>query len=238
MPHRFVQDYVGDNQWGVLRARYRALGLDWTSELGATPRKTAPGSDFDTFFQPDGDVVVSGTSGNVSMRSLLLGQHLGLRRGPGGLALRLSWRYRQDTSRFQVGDKLVTHTQPASRVTSREQSRETTHSRVHELELGAARQWSLGPSWRLRSEAAASPAVVASLTTILPDKYPGQELAFRAAAFGLSLRTGLAYARGGLVLEGYGDYRRTWSYARSRQFRRETWGAGLRLGFERQRPTR
>src|SRR5687767_11874948 len=68
VPHSFVQTYTADNQWATLRGCYRALGQLWETGFGVTPQRTTYGDDYDTFLQPDGNIIVSGTRGKVSMR--------------------------------------------------------------------------------------------------------------------------------------------------------------------------
>src|SRR5947208_1435931 len=70
VPHRFAQTYVADNQWFVCAARYPLFGDVMETEVGFAPGKATFASDFDTFSDPNGDVVVSGTDGAVSMHAL------------------------------------------------------------------------------------------------------------------------------------------------------------------------
>jgi hypothetical protein len=69
VPHSFAQTYVADNQWLVASARYQVFSQGLETEVGFTPEVTTLGSDFDTFHDPNNDVVVSGTAGDVRMRS-------------------------------------------------------------------------------------------------------------------------------------------------------------------------
>ena len=48
------------------------------SEFAVTRRRVTRGDDYDTFFQPTGDVVVAGTTGDVAMRSWRARQTIGL----------------------------------------------------------------------------------------------------------------------------------------------------------------
>ena len=59
VPHRFDQTYVADNRWFVVSARYPLLGEFMQTEFSLTPWRATFASDLDTFFDPNGDVVVS-----------------------------------------------------------------------------------------------------------------------------------------------------------------------------------
>src|SRR5260221_10708152 len=67
VPHEFTQTYWGDNQWVVFGLRLAPLaqgrGRLFETEIAATRPRTTRGDDYDTFFQPSGDVVVAGTTG-------------------------------------------------------------------------------------------------------------------------------------------------------------------------------
>ena len=60
VPHSFTQAYVANNHWLVLAARYLVGGDAMESEFAITPERQTPGSDLDTFYDPNNDVVVSG----------------------------------------------------------------------------------------------------------------------------------------------------------------------------------
>jgi len=61
VPHFFEQRYVADNVWAFATARYRAR-VRWETSFGLTRRARATADDYDTFFDPDGTVWVSGTT--------------------------------------------------------------------------------------------------------------------------------------------------------------------------------
>ena len=69
VPHFFEQTYVGDNHWLLGHIGYGGVRLRGRTRAGLTATVTTRGDDVDTFFQPGGDVVTSGTTGNVSLSS-------------------------------------------------------------------------------------------------------------------------------------------------------------------------
>jgi hypothetical protein len=74
VPHFFEQTYKADNIWLVGRASYTAAGIRWDSFGGFAPGRDSTGTDFDTFFNPDGTVIVSGTTGGISIGSWRVSQ--------------------------------------------------------------------------------------------------------------------------------------------------------------------
>jgi hypothetical protein len=113
VPHFFRQSYDADNPWLVVQARYPVARQSWRTEFAMTPEVVAYGDDFDTFFQPDGDVVTVGTAGDVSLRSLRFAQRfLAVEQGP--VVLFGSYVYRRDRAEFHPADRVVTHTKPPS----------------------------------------------------------------------------------------------------------------------------
>jgi len=96
VPHFFEQRYVADNLWADVRLRYFAH-VRWETFVGVTPgarRRSA--DDHDTFFDPDGSVVVSGTTGGVLIRSFEVSQRAEISRA-GPLRLFASYRFRLDS---------------------------------------------------------------------------------------------------------------------------------------------
>ena len=89
-----------------MTARYRA-GVRSETTVGATPARIATADDYDTFFQPDGAVIVSGTTGDASMRSFSVGQRAWIGR-LAGVDLVAGYRFRFDKAAFGVGHKTVT----------------------------------------------------------------------------------------------------------------------------------
>jgi hypothetical protein len=230
IPHYFVQTYTTDNQWATLRGRYLLLGIPWETEFGATPSRTNYGDDYDTTFDPSGDVTVAGTFGNVSMRSYRFSQRARLSKAK-GIVFSAGYDYRLDRSEFQFGNSFETHTRPPSSIYEKLPIQETTRSRFHRIELGGQREWRLLPHSRLVAEVNLTPVTLAYLSVILPAKYPGEELVFLAKAFGFSSRLALVFDTRSFPIELYADYGRDRSYGTSNDVRREFFALGLRLGW-------
>lgn len=180
VPHYFEQTYVADNQWLTGSAQYSLFGDRLETEAAFTPEITTSGKDFDTFFNPGGDVIVYGTGGDVRMRSFRFAQWSEAR------LARLTWRlgyiYRRDRSQFLPTDRIVIHSSPPSETRSPTFGRERTISEVHQIpiDVSGSRAWS--PRWTFITAAQLSPLVWSTLTTHLPDKYPGQPIVFAAKA--------------------------------------------------------
>lgn len=83
------------------------------TEAAATPQRSTRGDDYDTFFEPSGNVVIVGTTGGVSMRSWRVQQMIVLGKKAGADWL-IGYQYRQDRSEFHPGLKSTRHTQPPS----------------------------------------------------------------------------------------------------------------------------
>jgi len=230
VPHNFTQTYWGDNQWGVVRARYRIAGTVLQSEVAITPQRTTRGDDVDEFFQPTGDLATSGTSGNVDLRSWRVRHGVAL-----GRALGLDWRsayqYRRDRSAFHSRQtKTVSHTQPPSSSSFTIEGSETTISEVHEFRVGASRQWDPGRGWRVEAGVDASPATVSRLTTLLPLKYPGREIVFSALV--LTLNPGVTITTGTRVPVMLSLVStQTFSYDNARRFKRRALTASVGVGL-------
>ena len=76
-----------------------------------------------------------------------------------------------------------------------------------------------------------TPFARARLTTIFPEKYPGQEIVFQATTAALAARLRVTWQRGRWPVVFTADYGRTWSYRASAQFSRDALQVGVRLGF-------
>jgi hypothetical protein len=229
VPHFFRQQYTADNDWGLLRVRFGVRHTRWETQVGLTPQVTARGDDFDTFFQPGGDVVVSGTTGNVSMRSLRLDQRVDAHTGS-RLRTYVSYGYRRDRAEFHLGHKSVTHTSPPSVERSIVTTRETTSSDVHEIRFGLDVRTS-GLPWRITWNLEGSPATLARLMVRLPDKYPDRDLRFWARALSAGTALGVERACGPLVLELRAGYARSWSPGSAARFERHGAQATVRVTF-------
>jgi len=227
VPHFFEQTYNADNIWLIGRVRYPAAGIRWETFGGVTPSRDSTGDDFDTFFNPDGTTIVSGTTGGISIKSWRIGQRAEVARR-GSAALFTGYRLRVDRSDFQLGHKTVTRNGflvEATDVTTREM----TSSQLHEVLTGLTVALPLGRKWGLAIDTEIAPIALGRLLVQLPDKYPGQDLVFLAKVgtstshFTLARRTeswGLA-----LVL----DSARTWSYRSTAALKRRVAGFGIVL---------
>ena len=157
VPHSFTQRYVADNQWIFGSARYSVRDDVMQTEFAITPERQTPGSDLDTFYDPNHDVVVSGTSGDVMLRSLRFAQWSEGRLF--GLPWRVGYVYRRDRSQFLPTDRIVTHSNPQSEARSPTFGHETTISHVHEIPIEVSRAWNVS-AWRLVPRAEVSPLIL------------------------------------------------------------------------------
>ncbi len=229
VPHSFVQHYEATAPWLVVRARYPVGGRPGETTIGYAPERGASSSDFDTFFQPDGDVVVSGTSGDARLSAVSIDQRLALA-GTGGWTIGATGRYTARHADFLPSDRVVTHTRPPSETRAFITTREHTSS--HEIRVGLSATWArgLGHGWRFEADGAAWPFVRGRLVTDLPDKYPGQDIEFDATGLGgeaggrLVRRAGAMYVAvtvraGGLL-----------PYHQSASLRQHTFSLGVTVG--------
>lgn len=229
VPHFFRQSYVADHVWLAVRAAFPVGGQRWTADAAFTPETVTFGDDFDTFFQPDGDVVTSGTAGDVSLRSWRASLRF-VDAGRPGAAFRLRYQYRRDRSRFHPADRVVTHTRPPSETRTFITTRETTIAETHEVWIGLALARPLGRRWRVDAGVEVAPTAIARLTTRLPDKYPGRDIVFSAIATTARVHGSLALTGDWWLLEFAGDADRAWSWRSDRGFTREGLGATVRVG--------
>jgi hypothetical protein len=187
----------------------------------------------DTFYDPNDDVVITGTKGDVLMRSLRFAHWSEGRLW--GLPWRLGYTYRRDRSQFLPTDRIVTHSNPPSEIRSPTFGHETTFSRVHEVPLEVSLPTRLSPTWALTVAAQMSPLIWARLTTILPDKYPGQDIVFDAKVIGAGGRLEVV-RRGRWPIVLLLQYGRTWSYRAASQFSRNALQASVEMELVRERP--
>jgi hypothetical protein len=231
VPHFFRQSYDADNQWLAVQARYSVASQGWRTEFAITPEVVTYGDDFDTFFQPDGDIVTTGTAGDVSLRSLRLAQRfLAFERGPASVFA--DYVYRRDRAEFHPADRVVTHTKPPSESREFITTRETTISNVHEVRIGVEFGWRKG-AWLTGASLSAAPTALARLVTKLPDKYPGRDIVFDAIVLAASGEVSLSREWPSWRVEVRADAGRTWSYVEERQYRREGYGLTARIGARR-----
>jgi hypothetical protein len=192
VPHFFEQIYDSDNAWVLVTGHYRLFGGAASTELGLTPHVTRAGSDVDTFFQPSGDVITSGTRGTVRLRSLSLQQRVEMSRWR-SWTVGVTVGYRRSAMDFLPSDRIVTRRQPPSETREPVGGDETTWSHVIESGLTAAAPVDLGARWRLLADAEALPLTRARLTISLPLKYPGELI--RQDTFSFTARGRLALER-------------------------------------------
>lgn len=235
VPHFFEQRYERTGTMLGIAARYRFLGRDMRTALAWSPEVTAFGSDFDTFFQPDGDVAASGTAGDVTLGSLGVEHSIALGAGRGAvLAAVFTWR--RDRADFLPADRVVTHTHPPSETRELTTDRETTTSQVFEVGLEGRWAWIPRDSrWKVEMTGRAVPALRARLLVQLPDKYPDRDIVFSAA--GWSARAGItASRRVGAVRAGItAGYDRAGSYRDAARFSRGAMSAAVVIAFESRR---
>jgi len=229
VPHFFEQRHTADNVWLVGRARFGVAGLRWETELGVTPSTDGLASDYDTFYQPDGNIIVYGTTASTATRSWRLTQQVGLGSWR-GTRLLVGYSYRRDRAIYRPSATTVTQTSPPSSTSFRNESRETTVAEVHEFRFGAERAFGIAHGWRATAASTIAPTTLARLSTILPDKYDTPVV---FVAKGLSMNADLRLTgRFGPVQVGASvSYTRTWSYSRANAFHRDGFGVSLELGI-------
>lgn len=205
VPHFFEQRYEIENVWATAAARYTAA-IPWQTAVGVTVPHDGRADDFDTFFNPGGSIVVSGTTGDARMQSLRVGQ-LGQIARAGAARIAAGYRLRIDRADFGIGHKRVTR--DGALVSAEDvDTRERTSAQLHEFvaALSAARRGS--HRWQIAVDGDVAPLAVARLTVALPDKYPGQDLAFVAKGFAAHARLRVSRARVVATVDGG----RIWSY--------------------------
>lgn len=187
VPHFFEQTYDTRNTWLGARVTHPLFGRVAVARASVTPQATRRADDFDTFFQPDGNVIVSGTTGNASIRSWRLEERVALRHA-GAVSLGVAVAYRHDHARFHDGTGIVRMTAPPSETRRLVTTREFVTSRMIQSSVFAT---TTRGTFSITSDVV--PIAAARLTVDLPDKYPGRLLRFggRYSAAALELR----YAR-------------------------------------------
>ena len=228
VPHFFEQSYVADNLWLVAAARYTAA-VPWETSGGATFRRTLPASDFDTFFNPDGTVVVSGTNGDAEIHSFRVSQRARVGRA-GAVDFSVGYTLRYDRADFLVGHKVVTRNGEviqAFDVTTREM----TSSIVQEFFFGARAGRAVGSAWRMSIGGEAAPTTTGRLAIVLPDKYPGATLVFVADALTATGRVTFARAANRRPIELTIEALRSWGYTSEKSLARDRVSARFVIGL-------
>ena len=146
--------------------------------------------------------------------------------------LRLGYGYRRDTADFLPTDRILAHSNPPSMTRTPIGGNETTISQAHAIAIGLDKRADLSPHWQFTAGADVSPLVLARLTTLLPVKYPGQEIRFQAKVAGLDARAEFAWQRHRWPVVLSASYARTWSYQAASQFARDSAQVGVRVGIQ------
>lgn len=230
VPHFFEQKYGAGNQWIVARARYGAFGRRLETEAGLAFWGTGLGDDYDTFFQPKGDTVVYGTTAVTSLHAFRVGQRVELGTVL-GFTGRVGYVYRRDRSEFRPSDSITRHSNPPSESRFFNTGRETTISAVHEAQFGVTRTVAGTKRWHLVAGIDLSPVTLARLTTILPDKYAGQDIVFIAKGLSLAPSLRLTITRGVAAMGFSADYVHTWPYDSASRFTRDWFAVGAFVGW-------
>jgi hypothetical protein len=227
VPHFFRQTYRLDNTWLVVSARYR-VRWQWETSGGLTPERTRAATDYDTFFDPDGTVWVSGTTGDSAVRSVRFSQQALLDR-IGGMRLIGGYRFRMDRADFRLSHKTVTRngsTVSAADLPGMEHTRGVLHEIFVRLVFAPV---SIG-RWDLAVDADVAPAAIARLHIRLPEKYPGQDLVFGTSALTSTLHVAVARRNTSWPVEISFDAGRAWNYRSSGRIARDGLGASVAVG--------
>jgi hypothetical protein len=219
VPHFFEQRYDADNVWLVVAARYTG-GIPWETVGGVTPGRSTTGDDYDTFFDPDGSVTVSGTTGPVSIQSWRVSQQGDIARA-GAATVTAGYRLRVDRSDFGVGHKTVVRNGTTIEAFDVTDPARTT-SQMHELFGRVRLRGEIGGGWRASIDAELSPMTLGRLLIQLPAKYPGQDLIFYARAAAGSVHATLSPPAGAWPIELGVQLGRTWSYSSAASLHRRT----------------
>lgn len=225
VPHFFEQRYDTDHLWVGVRGRYRLRGLAAETTAALTPQTTARADDFDTFFQPGGNIVVTGTTGNASLRAWDVSQRLATA-GAGTFSYGIGYSYRRDSARYHEGTRITTTTTPPSELREPVTTREFVTSHLHQV-LWFGR-WRASPAWTLGVDAA--PFALGHLAIELPDKYPGQTLGFRARAAILGAEAAVHWPVGAIGVEIAARANRSFSYSNAASLHVSGAAVVVRLG--------
>jgi hypothetical protein len=227
VPHSFEQTYDLDAVWLTVTARYRA-GVRWETSAGLTAEHQGRATDYDTFFDPDGTVWITGTSGDAKIRSYTVTQRADISR-IGQLDIGIGYRWRLDRATFLPSHK--TTTQNGAVVFSQDVgTHEYTSAQLHEVFLRAAFEGSWSPGWRWTAAAELTPASIGRLVIQLPEKYPGVDAIFRGPALGAAAQATLTRMRNRWPVEAAVEARHTWNYRSSAAIVRSSLSVRVSIG--------
>jgi hypothetical protein len=215
VPHFFEQTYDADNVWLVAAARYSA-GLPFETAGGLTPTRSSAGTDYDTFFDPDGSVIVAGTTGPIAIHSWRIGQRVEISR-TAHVAIDAGYRLRVDISDFGVGHKTIVRNGEVVAATD-VNSPEHTSSQMHEFYAGIH---------VAGFEAQVSPMTIGRLLIQLPEKYPGQDLVYFAKGAAGLVAYSVTWWRLTMTVHAL----HTWSYASTASLNRSIIGVRAAIGL-------
>ena len=229
VPHFFEQRYDAIPVWFSAGARYAFAGASASTTISASLGGRTHGSDIDTFSQPGGDIVTSGTDGDVTLQSWALSQRVNVG-AAGGWDLALTADYRRDHADFLPDDRIVTHSSPASVTRTFITDRETTVSQVLSLGVEASRGHVINERWHMTVGAGVQPVVRGRLLIQLPDKYPGVDLIFNAVSGGAAahwtIERRAKHWHAGVTVTGAG----VWAYRRSSTYALRGLGVSIFAG--------
>jgi hypothetical protein len=195
VPHFFEQTYDTDNLWFEAAVGYTIGGRAAQTRLAMTPQLSGRADDFDTFFQPDGNVVVAGTTGNASIRSWRVSQRLTADHWR-GVDVGVTFGYRRDTARYHEGIGIVTTTIPRTEERRTVATREFVTSQMFEAGISGMRTQS-----RFGARLDVVAVGVARLAVQLPDKYPDRTLVFSGRYSGAAAEGSCRFRAGRLALQ-------------------------------------
>jgi hypothetical protein len=185
VPHFYEQQYRVTAPWLFGRVRYHLGGAPAETSAGISAPMTTPGSDVDTFFQPTGEIITSGTRGNVRLDSWSIEERIGLaRRRSWTLGVVLS--YRRSKMTFFPADIVVTRGLPPTETRTPTDDPETTWSHVVRSGVSASVPLGSKKGWSVDLDTDATPLTRARLDISLPVKYPNQILKQDTFNFGVT----------------------------------------------------
>jgi hypothetical protein len=228
VPHFFEQRHDADNVWFTGRVRFTLGSRAFETEGGVSAAATGVSSDYDTFFQPDGNVIVYGTTADTDAWSWRAAQYVGLGSWR-GVRFRAAYSYRRDRAGFRPSYSTTVQTRPPSSTSVWNTDRETTVSEVHEVRIGVEHRSAPGRGWQIRLTADAAPTTLARLTTILPDKYP-EPVVFVARAFSVNAAVHVTRTFGRWCAGMTASYGGAWGYRDSSDYHRNAVSVGVVIG--------